>query len=529
MASAARPQRHGGPGLPGQFRDEPEFVADNYFLLIFGVMLASLTVLLDTTITIVAVPHMTSSLGASIDTITWVLTSYIIASAVFMPITGWLSDHIGQRRLFILAVTSFITSSMLCGAAQNLQEMVLFRAIQGLGGGFIMPLGQAIMLDATRPSRRSNIMALWGVGVVMGPVLGPVLGGFLTENWSWRWVFYVNLPIGGVAIAILLAQLPHRPKRHRPFDMVGFLLVGAALAALQLMLDRGPRLDWFDSLEIWLWLLIALSASWMAAIHMFTAEHPLFDRHLFADVNLLTAVFFMFIAGMILFASMALLPNLLQDIMGYSVIETGKLLAARGIGVLMSMQIASFFVRRQVDTKVMVGGGFLVCSVSLYLMSSWTLEIAPWDVALPGLIQGLGIGFVFIPLNTSAFATLPPRLRTDASSLMNLFRSIGSSLGISVLTAILAYNLQASHADLAAHINAGTGSVVDLGEVARLQPVGDAVISFVNGMINRQAALIAYIDDFHVMMILTLCTAPLVLFIRKPPHHYMGNQRPQRG
>jgi DHA2 family multidrug resistance protein len=499
-------------GLPSHFRDEPEFVADNYFLLIIGVLLASLAVLLDTTITIVAVPHMQASLGASPDTITW----------VFMPITGWLSDHIGQRPLFIMAVTGFIGASMLCGIAQNLQEIVLFRAIQGLGGAFIMPLGQTVMLDATRPSKRAQIMALWGVGVVMGPVLGPVLGGILTENWNWRWVFYVNLPVGGVAIALLLAQLPHRPKLHRPFDLVGFLLVGAALAAMQLMLDRGPRLDWFDSLEIWLWCGIALSASWMATIHMFTVEHPLFDRRLFADVNLMTAVVFMFIVGMILFSSMALLPTLLQDIIGYGVIETGMMLAMRGIGVLMSMQVATFFVRREVDSRIMVGIGFLGCAVSLYMMSQWSLAIKPWNVALPGLVQGLAVGLVFIPLNVSAYATLPSRLRTDASSLMNLFRSIGSSLGISVLTAILARNWQVSHSDLAAHIDAGTGGMIDLSAVARLQPVGEALMSFVDGEINRQAAIIAYIDDFHIMMIMALATAPLVLLMKKPPHHITG-------
>jgi DHA2 family multidrug resistance protein len=522
MASTARPGRSAQPGLPAHFRDEPEFVADNYFLLIVGVMLASLAVLLDTTITIVAVPHMQASLGASPDTITWVLTSYIIASAVFMPITGWLSDRIGQRNLFILAVSGFIGASMLCGAAQNLQEIVLFRAIQGFGGAFIMPLGQAVMLDATRPSRRSQIMALWGIGVVMGPVLGPVLGGFLTENWNWRWVFYVNLPVGGVAIALLLAQLPHRPKLRRPFDIVGFLLVGTALAALQLMLDRGPRLDWFDSYEIWIWCGLAISALWMAVIHLFTAEHPLFDRHLFADVNLMTAVVFIFIVGMILFSSMALLPTLLQDIIGYGVIETGMMLAMRGIGVLMSMQVASFLVRREVDARIMVGAGFLGCALSLYMMSAWSLAIKPWDVALPGLVQGLGVGLVFIPLNVSAFATLPSRLRTDASSLMNLFRSIGSSLGISVLTAVLSRNWQVSHADLAAHIDAATGAVINLSAVSRLQPVGGALMSFVDGEINRQAALIAYIDDFHVMMIMALCTAPLVLLMKKPPHHITG-------
>lgn len=504
------------------FRDEPEVVVGNYPMLVTGVMLASLIQLLDTTITIVAVPHMQTTLNASAESITWVLTSYIIATAVAMPITGWLSARIGLRRLFLWSVSGFIVTSMLCGMAQNLEEMVLFRVLQGISGAFIGPLSQSAMLDATRPSRRAQIMTVWGVGVVLGPVLGPVLGGLLTENWNWRWVFFVNLPIGLIALAILFAQLPRRERIERRFDLTGFILIGVTLASLQLMLDRGHRLDWFESLEIWVWCGLAMSAAWMTLVHLTTTRTPLFDRSLFRDLNLITAMFFIFVAGAILFSSMALLPTLLQDILGYGVVETGLLLAMRGIGIMLSMQVAGVLMRFGADTRALIGTGFAITGVSLYMMSHWNLDIQPWDIAMPGLVQGLGIGLVFIPLNTSAFATLAPHLRTDASSLMNLFRNIGSSLGIALLTAILASNIQILHSELGANITANSVGSFDLSALDRYQDVGGAALAMADAEVSRQAIMIAYLDDFWAMMWLTFCVVPLVLLIRKPPKHLMG-------
>lgn len=515
MASAAAPTE-------AMLRDEPEVVAKNYPLLVLGVMLASLIQLLDTTITIVAVPHMQTTLGASAETITWVLTSYIIASAVFMPVTGWLSNRLGQRRLFLWSVSGFIAASMLCGMAQNLEQMVLFRAIQGIAGAFIGPLSQSAMLDATRPSKRAQIMTVWGVGVVMGPVLGPVLGGILTENWNWRWVFYVNLPIGALALFLLITQLPRREIVRRPFDLAGFAFIAITLSALQLMLDRGPRLDWFDSLEIWIYAVVTVSCAWMALIHLASARHPLFDRSLFRDLNLITAMFFIFVAGAILFSSMALLPTLLQSVIGYGVVETGMMLAMRGLGVMASMQVAGLLMRFGADTRALIGMGYAVTGYSLYLMSGWSLQITPWDVAIPGLVQGLGIGMVFIPLNTSAFATLPPHLRTDASSLMNLFRSIGSSLGIAVLTAILTRNLQIAHVDLGANITASASTFIDLSSIDRFGTLGSAAMAMADAEVNRQAAIIAYTDDFRAMMWLSWLVVPLVLIIKPPRRHAAG-------
>ncbi|MBO9498643.1 MAG: multidrug efflux MFS transporter [Novosphingobium sp.] len=516
MATAAPGRSAGAPAAKPAFRDEPDIVAPNYALLVIGVMLASMIQVLDTTITIVAVPHMQSALGASSETVTWVLTSYIIAAAVSMPITGWLSGKVGARLLFLVSVAGFILASMLCGIAQSLEEMVLFRAFQGIAGAFISPLSQSFMLDATRPSKRGQIMALWGMGVVIGPVLGPILGGILTENWNWRWVFYVNLPLGIAAFVLLWMNLPRRAIPQRKFDLAGFLLIGTTLAALQLMLDRGHQQDWFESKEIWTYAVVSGSAAWMATIHLATTRQPLFDRGLFRDPNLLAAMFFIFIIGAVLFASMSLLPNLLQDILGYGVVETGALLAMRGIGVLISMQFASQLMRRGVDTRLCVSTGFVIAGYSLYMMSHWNLDIGKMDIALPGLVQGLGVGLVFIPLNTTAFATLAPQFRTDASSLMNLFRNIGSSLGVAVLTAILAQNIQTSHSDLGAHITANS-IYFDFSGLDQYKDLSGAALGMVDGMVNRQAAMIAYVDDFHVMMLLTWFAAPLVFLMRKPP------------
>ncbi len=501
------------PALP--VADAPELETRNYPLMIIGVMAASLLQILDTTIANVALPHMQSSLGATVDTVTWVLTSYIIASAVALPITGWLADRIGARRLFIGSVAGFIIASMLCGLAQNLEEMVLFRALQGVAGAFIAPLSQSFMLDATRPSRHPQIMALWGMGIMIGPILGPILGGWLTETANWRWVFFVNLPVGVLSLAALVAFLPRRPQRKRPFDIAGFLLLALALTAFQLLLDRGQQEDWLASAEIWAYLVATLSAAWMAVVHFATARNPMFDRALFADRNFAIALGFMVVIGIVMFAVMALLPPMLQSLFGYGVIDTGIVLMPRGVGILISMQVSGLLMRRGIDARPVVASGFLICAVSLWQMAHWSLEVDAMHVIVSGLLQGLGMGLVFIPLQVSAFATLSPRLRTDGSSLLNLMRSLGASAGISWMTVLLARNIQTAHADLGSNITAATGSLVDVSTIDRFQTLGDTAISLIDAEVNRQAAMIAYVNDFWLMMWITLAAAPLTLLMRR--------------
>jgi MFS transporter, DHA2 family, multidrug resistance protein len=518
MATAAAPRRGRKPRpAAAPIEDVAQLPVENHLLLIVGIMAATLLQVLDITIANVAIPHMQSTLGATPDTISWVLTSYIIASAVAMPITGWLSDRIGSRRLFIWSVAGFVLASMLCGMAQNLEQMVIFRAIQGVAGAFIAPLSQAAMLDTTRPSRQSAILALWGMGVMIGPILGPVLGGWITENWSWRWVFYVNVPVGVLCLAILMAELPSREVVRRRFDLFGFAMIAICLSCLQLLLDRGTHIDWFASMETWIYTFLVLSTAWVAVIHFSGARDPLFDRALFTNVNFVVALLFMVVIGMVMFATMALLPPMLQGLFGYDVIDTGMVLMPRGVGVLISMQLSGLLMRKGFDARWMVSAGFLIGAWSLWQMAGWSLDVDRYHIVMSGLIQGLGIGLVFIPLQATAFATLPPQLRTDGSSLLNLTRSVGSSLGISIMMTLLSRNTQTSHSDLAGHITPAITGAVDLSSLERFNQYGEAALGVLDALVTRQAAMVAYINDFWLMMWLSLASVPLVLLMRGGP------------
>ena len=520
MASAAPTAGHRGrstaadPGL-SPVHDVATLPCENPTLLAIGTMTASLIQILDTTIANVAIPHMQSSLGATSDEISWVLTSYIVAVALAMPITGWLSDRIGSRRLFMMSVAGFVLTSMLCGMAQNVTQMVIFRALQGATGAFISPLSQSVMIDTNKPSRQSQMMALWGMGIMIGPILGPILGGWLTENWNWRLVFYINVPLGAIALVIMAAELPSRAILRRRFDLIGYGLVAVLLACTQLLLDRGNHVDWFDSAETWIYLGLALSAAWVGTIHLATAKEPLFNRVLFKDGNFVFSLLFSVIVGMVMFATMALLPPMLQHLFGYGVMDTGMAMMPRGVGTLISMQLAGVLVRRGVDARLLMALGFMLAGLSLWQMSAWSLQTDYDRVAISGFIQGLGMGLVFIPLNASAFATLSPALRTDGASLLNLFRSIGSSIGISVVTTFLARNLQVSHSDLASHVTASFTTVFDMSTLDRFQVAGEAAMRMIDGEVNRQAAMVAYIDDYYLMMWMTLITVPLIAFMRR--------------
>jgi DHA2 family multidrug resistance protein len=486
-------------------------------LLTLGVMAATIMQILDSTIANVALPHMQTALGATADTVTWVLTSYIVASAIAIPLTGWLSDRVGSRNLFLYSVVGFVIASMLCGLATSLTEMVVFRILQGVAAAFMNPLSQTVMLDINPPERQAKAMSVWGMGVMVGPILGPVLGGWLTESYNWRWVFYVNLPIGIACFAILWALLPSRPVRRRPFDLFGFSLLALAVASLQLMLDRGQTEDWFQSWEVMIEAMVAISAAWMFAVHLFTAERPMFDRALLRNRNLLTALGFMLVIGVLMMATMALLPPMLQSLYGYPVLDTGLLLVPRGVGIVASMWVAGQLIQRGLDPRVLVGAGLLIAGFSLWEMTGWTLVMGREHFILTGLVQGVGLGLVFIPLNLIAFATLGPELRTDGSSLLNLFRNLGASIGISVVTTLLAINTQTSHQELGGHVTSTTTGFIDPAVAGAIGDAGQGALAMLNAEVTRQATMIAFLDDFKLMMILTLAALPLVLLLRRPP------------
>lgn len=492
-----------------------------------GVMMAVLLQVLDTTIANVALPHMQASLSATQDTINWVLTSYIVASAIALPISGWLADRVGRKRLLLISVVVFTVASVLCATATSLTEMVLFRALQGVGGAFIVPLAQATLFDINPREKHGQAMALFGGGVMIGPILGPVLGGWLTDNYNWRWVFLVNLPVGIICTLIMMRYMPKTETHRRKFDMFGFVLLAIALGALQLFLDRGEQNDWLASWEIRLELGFAIGAAWMFVVHMATSKHPLFDRAMFTDRNFATSLVFMAATGVLLLAGLALLPPLLQTMYGYSVLQSGFLTAPRGVGTLISMLLAGRLTGK-IDARVLVGLGVVLMGVSLYMMTGFAIDQPSRPVIVSGIVQGLGLGLIFVPLQTLAFETLAPRMRTTGAALLNLSRNIGGSIGISVVSTQLVRMMQVSHADLAAQITQQTIPTANPEILQTVIPVaGPAALAYVNMIINKQALFIAYLDDFKLMMIVTFSVLPLLLFMKRgkkvgtggPPQH----------
>lgn len=482
-------------------------------VLTVSIMMAVLLQVLDTTIANVALPHMMASMSATRETINWVLTSYIVASAIAIPITGWLADRVGRRPLFIGSVIAFTVASVACAVAQNLTEMVLFRALQGVSGAFLVPIAQALLFDINPPAKHARAMAMFGMGVMIGPILGPVLGGWLTENYNWRWVFLVNLPVGVVCTLLLLRFMPSSETKKRNFDLMGFAFLAVALGAMQLMLDRGEQLDWFNSWEVWIEAGLAACGTWMFIVQVATAKQPLFDKRLFTDRNFSFALLFMVVTGVLLLAGLALLPPLLQNLYGYSVLQSGYLTTPRGIGTLISMMIAGRLTGR-IDARFLIFFGLGCLAFSLHQMSGFTLVMGQKEIIVSGIVQGFGLGFIFVPLQSLAFASLPASYRTTGAALLNLSRNIGGSVGISVVTFLLARNLQTSHSDLAQHVTQFTLPATSPTVFSDIGVTGDAAMAMLDAEINRQALMIAYIDDFHLMMLVTLASMPLVWFLR---------------
>jgi DHA2 family multidrug resistance protein len=499
---------------PGNVASHP-LPAGERIIVTIGVMMAVLLQVLDTTIANVALPHMSADLSATQDQINWVLTSYIVASAIALPISGWLADKIGRKRLLLISVVGFTVASVLCATATSLSEMVVFRAFQGVSGAFIVPLAQATLFDINPREKHGQAMALFGGGVMIGPILGPVLGGWLTDNYNWRWVFLVNLPVGILCTLVMMRFMPKTETHDRKFDMFGFALLGLALGGLQLFLDRGQQEDWLSSWEIRIELGIAIAASWMFIVHMVTAKHPLFERAMFTDRNFATSLLFMAATGVLLLAGLALLPPLLQTMYGYSVLQSGFLTAPRGVGTLISMLMAGRLTGK-IDARLLVGIGVVLMGTSLYMMTGFAIDQPARPVIVSGVVQGLGLGLIFVPLQTLAFETLSARLRTTGAALLNLSRNIGGSVGISIVSSQLVRMTQVSHADLAQAITQQTVPTADPTILQTVEPVaGPLTLAIINGEVTRQALFIAYLDDFKLMMIVTFAVLPLLLVMKR--------------
>jgi len=480
-------------------------------LITVSIMLATIMQVLDTTIANVALPSMQGSLGAAQDTITWVLTSYIVAAAIATPVTGWVADRIGIKRLFLTCIVGFTLASMLCGLAGSLYQMVGFRILQGIFGAALVPLSQSVLLSINPKERHGQAMAMWGAGIMVGPIIGPTLGGWLTDSFNWRWVFFINLPVGIVAFLGIFFFMREGPIRLRKFDFFGFAFLSLGIGALQMMLDRGEQLDWFSSTEILIETGLMVIGFWVFVVHMATSRETFIDPHIFKDRNFVTGLVFIFIIGIILLATMALLPPMLQNLYGYPVITTGLILAPRGVGTMIAMMLVGRLVGR-VDPRILIFIGLSLTTWSLYEMTTWSEQMGSMPFMITGITQGFGLGFVFVPLSTISFATLPPKWRTDAASLFSLVRNLGSSIGVSIVATLLAQNTQIMHQAMAGHVTATNPALPmdmamgDLGALGRL-----------NAMITREAAFIAYIDDFKLMMFVTMTTIPLLLLLRNKP------------
>jgi DHA2 family multidrug resistance protein len=481
-----------------------------------SVMLATIMQALDTTIANVALPHMQGAMGATQDQMSWVLTSYIVASAIFIPLTGFLTAKLGRKRVFIWAVVGFTLASMLCGAAQNLPQIVLFRFLQGVFGASLVPLSQSVLLDSYPKEKHGTAMAMWGVGVMIGPILGPSLGGWLTEYYSWRWVFYINLPLGLLTWFGLTAYVKETPiDQERKFDWLGFLFLSMALASLQLMLDRGESLDWFMSPEVVIEAILATFGFYLFVAHILTYTHPFIEPSLFKDRNFSLGMVFIFVVGIILLATMALLPPFMQSLMGYPIIDIGFVLAPRGVGTMLAMVFVGKNAHR-FDGRYLIALGLLLTALSLYMMTSFTADISGSAIVMTGLIQGFGLGFIFPPLTTLTFTTLEPRFRNDGTALFSLMRNLGSSIGISIVITYLVEKTQTNHAIFADSINAFS-QPLQLAIQNKLVDVQSAEgLALINAAVTKEAATLAYLQDFRLMMWITLAAMPILLLLRKP-------------
>ncbi len=483
------------------------------------VMLVTIMQVLDVTVTNVALPHIQGSLSAGVDEVSWVLTSYLAANAVVLPATGWLAGLLGRRRFFLICTVVFTVASVLCGLAPNLPVLLLARILQGIGGGPLMPLSQAIMWEIFPLRNRGTAMAVWGIGIMMAPIFGPTLGGWIADNWSWRWIFYINIPfgiLGFLAATVVLFDPPYLRRSTRA-DVPGLLLMVVGFLSLQLFLDQGERSEWFDSTFIVAMAIIAAAALTGFFIRQLTAEEPIMDFGVYRDRNFAMGSLLMAVMMVGFFSSMLLLALYTQKVMGYDAWTSGMVLAPGGLGNLVSLIVAGRLVAR-VDMRWMLAVGCLLNAWSAYSMSTLTLGMDYWTLAWPRFVQGLGVGFVFLPLNALALATVPREKMGNATAAINVVRNIGGSVGVALVSTLLARRSQEHHATLVSHVN-----VWDPETMGRLTAWTDRfasqgadahtaqrrALAALSNEVNRQAQVLAFADDFWLLFV--LFTAGLVL------------------
>lgn len=492
-------------------------VAPRRAIILATAMLATAMSAIDLTIAGVALPHMQGSFSETQDRIAWVLTSYIIATAVALPATGWLSARFGRRRLFAVSLIGFTAISALCGLARSLETEVLYRTMQGLFGAPLVPLSQAIIMDSFPRDQHGKALGIWGLGLMLGPIAGPTLGGYLTEEYGWPYIYYINVPLGIITVIGVLFALPRTPReKQASLDWLGFLTLGLGIASMQLMLDRGERLDWFESFEIVAEAAVAVLCFYWFVVHIATGHNTFLSRDLLKDRNFVIGLILVFIFGFVLLPPLMLLPPFLQDLRNHPVAYTGVMVSIRGLGVLFGMQLGGFLVGRS-DTRIVLLIGILAFMAGGWPMTQWTLEVGEWDIIWTGILQGFGLGLFYVPLLAASFATLPTHLRTEGTGFFQLMRNVGSSISITVFAMLLVRNTTVSRAGLVENVSPYNQAFRQplFGDVWSLtNPKGLAML---DNEITRQAAMVAYANDFYLIVLCSLAVIPLIFIMRPTP------------
>src|SRR5262245_48033024 len=476
-------------------------------------MTATIMQALDTTIANVALPYMQGTLSASQDQINWVLTSYIVAAAIMTAPVGWIANRFGRKRIFIICSAGFTFASVLCGLAQDINQMVLFRLMQGVFGAALVPLSQAVMLDSYTLQERAKAMSIWGMGVMMGPIMGPSLGAWLTETYSWHWVFFVNLPFGVITVLGLIVFMDETQKNlSLRFDWFGFTALAVAIGSLQLALDRGEQLGWLESNEIIAEFIIAGIGFYYFLAHSFTTDKPFIQFALFKDRNFVSGCVFMAVMGLVLFSTMALSSPFLQNVIGYPIITAGLLLASRGCGTFVAMMLVGRMMRF-IEARTLIISGLSITCVSLFYMTRWNDLTGATEIMIISILQGFGFGLVFVPLSTVAFLTLPNHLRTDGTSMLTLMRNVASSIGISLVISQLTQGTRHTYAILSEHINPFNHALQMPNVRGMIDLTTDAGRAMADLMVKVQAQIIAFSHDYQMVMIFTACAIPLAIMI----------------
>jgi DHA2 family multidrug resistance protein len=499
----------------------------NPWIIAVAVMFGTFMEVLDTTVVNVSLPHIAGSLSATIDEATWALTSYLVANAVVLPLTGWLANQLGRKRLLMISVGGFTASSFLCGLAPNLSLLIAFRLVQGLTGGALQPISQAVLLEAFPPEKRGRAMGFWGLGIVVAPILGPVLGGWLTDSYSWRWVFYINIPVG--MASLVMAQLfifdpPYIGRRATRIDYQGIGYLALGVGALQILLDKGQEDDWFSSRAMTLLAVVSVVALVGFLIHELRVSQPVVNLHVFREATYSAGVFLMTVLGFVLYGSLVLLPIFLQTLLGYPSLQAGMAMAPRGMGAFLAMPAVGMLLGR-VPPRRMLGLGLIIGAVTLYWLGSLNLSAGYWDIFWPQFLQGISLGMLFVPLTTITMDPIPKESMGNATSMFNLMRNIGGSMGIAAATTLLFRRQQLHVGTLGAHVDPFSPQARALLDQLRaafrargadLATAADQARAAAFGLVQRHAAMLAFTDVFRLLALLFLVLLPLLLVMKSP-------------